>query len=355
MALVTAGSSVAASASSSSSGPQKVPTSLLRGKDANAKWKFAGKAVKMGVAFEGVRAELADESERTRLLKEVTRSAATQRAFRRFDSQSYLQKRRITLEPEHEGYESPRQALSSPRSLSKQKHHSRKSKNPRALGQKDVLEDNISQHLPDGYHLSQLLTTSSRNVDDMKHKLKENEGPTEKMRRRSSDWSWPQNDEVKISDEGANVPKMSEASRNELAATKFVQELREGFEELDALEELIQNNDGYEGLRPHFERRFEYHPRMKLLNDFVLSDPEALRNALVGDIPSSESPAGPTKDIFSPGSLKKVNFNRPKASKSMSAAMFERSVAKKGSVHPAMNSNPLSRSTVHLSHQTRSM
>jgi hypothetical protein len=342
MALATGGASIAGSASSSSSGPQKQSTSLLRGKDAAAKWKFAGRAVKMGVAFEAVRSELENESERTRLLKEVTKSAATQRAVRRFDSGEYLKKRRITLEPgEQDGFESPRGLMHSPRTTLKHhgRHKSIRSRDSKAPGHREPYEDTICAEISDGTNLSQLLTASCKNVDEMRAKLKADEGKFDRQRRRTADWSWPQNAEIQMAYAGLNVPKISEASRGEVSAVKFVQE-SVNFEELDSLEELIQNNDGYDGLRKVFDRRFEYHARMKLLNDFVLKDPEALRSALVGPIPENH----PSERLASPSSPKlKITAQK---SQSMSAAMFQSSMGGKraGSMHPLLAS-PLNRST----------
>lgn len=344
MALAAnAAASTPGSASSSTSILQK-STSVLRGKDAAAKWKLAGRAVKMGVAFEGIRSELENESERTRLLKEVTKSAATQRAVRRFDSGEYLKKRRITLEPgEEDPFDSPRSKMHSPRSTLG-KHHGRhksiRSRDSKVPHQKELFEETVCAEISDGTNLSQLLTASCKNVDDMRAKLKADEGRFDKQRRRTSEWSWPQNAEIHIANEGLNVPKMSEATRGEVSAVKYVEE-SVNFEELDALEELIRSNDGYDGLRKVFDRRFEYHPRMKLLNDFVLKDPEALRSALIGAVSVEKQKNDEHKEPKSPVPMRLL----AQKSQSMSASMFASSMGKRAtSVHPLIS--PMNRSTV---------
>lgn len=373
MALVNAASSIADATGSSGSSFQKVPTSALRRKDASSKWKFVGRAARVSVALDAVRHDLENESERTRLLKEVTRSAATQRAVKRFDSKGYLDKRRITLESENDAFGSP---PASPRSSLEKRHSQHKQAKTgakKAPIHREIVEETICREVQDGMNLSQLLAASSRNVDEMKSKVKADEGKAERQRRRNADWSWPQNEEVQIADEGVNVPKMSEASRGEASTVKFVQETV-NFEELDALEELIQSNDGFQGLRKVFERRFEYHPRMKLLSDTVLSDAEALQSALIGDVPlSSESHRHPQADkttafavtdvhrhplalshgksfhghrstasIASISSIQ-ANVSHLTKSKSMSAAMIEQSMRGKGGMHP-LTVSPLSRS-----------
>lgn len=312
---MSAAASITGTASSSSSASQKVVSKgVLRGKDAGSKWKVAGRIVRMGVKFEGIRAELENETERTRLLKEVTRSAVTQRAVRRFDSQDYLKKRRITLETEQDPFDSPRVGKAHGR------HKHSKSRESRAPAQREIFEATVCAELENGTNLSQLLISSGKEIDERKQLLKADEGRAARQRQRNADWSWPQNDEVHIAAEGVNVPKMSEASRGEASTVKYVQHSVD-FEELDALEELIQHSDGYDGLRSAFERRFEYHPRMKLLNDFVLKDPEALRTALVGDI-SIENTLSEKKRPDSPTTSK--TLMKSTKSQSMSAAMFSK-------------------------------
>lgn len=282
-------------------GNSSCPAALMQGSGGMTqklnKWGMAKNKLSVSKQFKQLNQELNEDSERTRILKEVAKSANVQGALRRFNSQNYCSQRRIALEEPEEELSTPKRSgrvrspmpARSPRSKGMTRAGRIGSQSTPSLPSL-AFEESVCRDLPECDDLTQMLSEAGRRIETAKERRRAGEEQRIKARRRAGDWSWPPNPDVQISTAhltGSKRPQ-SEGERRDAAVMRFICDTS-SYKELETMTQLIGDSNGFPALRKTFDRHFEYHPRMPLLNDLILQDPREFDKALEGDVPSSQA------------------------------------------------------------------